>query len=334
MPASIYDIAKAAGVSAATVSNVLNERGRFSEKTRDLVLKVADELGYMPNLSARGLREQRTNTIGIVTPDVSNDFFSSMVLNVERAMHERGYTSFICNTWYRGTDNADYLAELKQRNVDGIFIVGSEPIGDFSVLGSIPCALVDFVYLNRPKRYVSVENDNSRIVADQVELLFEKGCTHPLLLTFDIGEKGSPEDYAYASFTAALRRAGIADPDSHIVTLPHNKSSREEAEDYVNALLDEGREFDGIVCIGDRVALGACQALLGRGILPGGEVKVIGMDNSLYSKLGYLGISTVDRGTDEMVERAVEGMMQMLASEEPAERDVVIPHRIIERETT
>ncbi len=330
MPVSIYDIAKAAGVSAATVSNVLNERGRFSEKTRKLVQQVADDLGYMPNLSARGLRERRTNTIGIVTPDVSNDFFSSMVLNIERAMHERGYTSFICNTWYRSSDNADYFAELKQRNVDGIFIVGTEKVDDFSVLGSIPCALIDFTLEDRPERFVSVENDSSRLVADQTELLFSKGCKKPVLLSFHIGK----DDYARASFTEVLSQKGIDDAGSRIIVLPHNKTSREEAADCTSRLLDEGMDFDGIVCIGDRVALGACQALLDHKMLPGRAVKVIGMDNSLYSKLGYFGISTVDRGTDEMVERAVEGMMQMLGGGDPAERDIVISHRIIERETT
>jgi DNA-binding LacI/PurR family transcriptional regulator len=87
---TIYDIAKLAGVSAATVSNVLNDKGRVSERTRKLVQGIAEEQGYVVNSAAKSLRESRSRTIGVITPDVSNDFFSSIVLHRETLLFARG----------------------------------------------------------------------------------------------------------------------------------------------------------------------------------------------------------------------------------------------------
>ena len=84
---SIRDIAKLAGVSTATVSNVLNEKGSYSDKTRDIVLRIAREQGYVANFAAKSLRESTTKTIALLTPDVSNDFFSTLVLKVEHLLH-------------------------------------------------------------------------------------------------------------------------------------------------------------------------------------------------------------------------------------------------------
>ena len=334
MPVSIYDIAKAAGVSAATVSNVLNDRGRVSEKTRVLVTRVAKEQGYVPNLNARGLRKRSTKTIGIVTPDVSNDYFSSMVLDVERAMHEHGYTSFICNTWYRDAENADYIDELKQRNVDGIFFVGGEQLGDLTILEDTPCAFIDYVYPMRPKRFTIALNNIDKIVYDQTALLIERGCTNPALLMFHPVEKEREESVGIRGFTQSLQDHGIEFDESRLLLTTHDKTSYLVARERMAQKLDEDAGYDGIVCVGDRTALGCCEAIQERGLALGRDIKVIGMDNSLYSRLGSIGISTVERNISRMVKFAVGTMLQMLAGEEPEQQELVVPHRIIERATT
>ena len=109
---SIYDIAQLAGVSTATVSNVLNEKGSYSAKTRDLVLRIAHEQGYVANFAAKSLREASTKTIALLTPDVSNDFFSTLVLRVESLLHESGYTSYICNTGSDAEREERYVRDL------------------------------------------------------------------------------------------------------------------------------------------------------------------------------------------------------------------------------
>lgn len=121
---SIYDIAKAGNVSVATVSNVLNGKGRVSPATRSRITNLAQEMGYVPNLTAKSMRRQQTYTVGIITPDVSNEFHSSIVLEVETQLYEHGYTSYICNSGNDRQRESAYIQNLVQRNVDGLMFVG------------------------------------------------------------------------------------------------------------------------------------------------------------------------------------------------------------------
>ena len=130
---SIYDIAKLAGVSTATVSNVLNEKGSYSEKTRDLVMRIAREQGYVANFAAKSLREASTKTIALITPDVSNDFFSTLVLKVENLLRDRDYSSYICNTGGDCEREARYVRDLVSKQVDGLVYIGGRTSEELSL---------------------------------------------------------------------------------------------------------------------------------------------------------------------------------------------------------
>ena len=126
---SIYDIAKLAGVSTATVSNVLNQKGNYSEKTRELVERIAREQGYVANFAAKSLRAASTKTVAILTPDVSNDFFSTLVLDVEGRLRDAGYSSYICNTANDSERESAYVQGLLSKQVDGIVYIGGTTAG-------------------------------------------------------------------------------------------------------------------------------------------------------------------------------------------------------------
>lgn len=95
---SIKDIAKLSGVSVATVSRVINNNGRFSEETRKKILDVIEETGYQMNFSAKSLRMNKSFSVGILVPDISNYFFSDVVQKIEEELFELGYSTIICNT--------------------------------------------------------------------------------------------------------------------------------------------------------------------------------------------------------------------------------------------
>ena len=107
-----------------------------------------------------------------------------------------------------------------------------------------------------------------------------------------------------------------------------------EAEELVSACLDAGVTFDGVVALGDRVALGVVNALKAHGLRAGRDVRVIGMDNSIYSRICTPPISTVKRHTDEMAERGVEALLAMMGGEAPRETRIVVMHEVVERATT
>ncbi len=102
---SIKDIARMAGVSIATVSRVINKNGKVAKETEKKILKVMEENNYVPNLFAKGIRTRKSTVIGIVVPDISNEFFSQIAQKVQMLFFEKGYASIICNT------NEDYRIE-------------------------------------------------------------------------------------------------------------------------------------------------------------------------------------------------------------------------------
>lgn len=120
---SIKEIAKLTGVSTATVSRVINNNGRFSEKTRKKVQNVIEKYNYEPNRVAKSLRIKKSNTVGIVVPDITNSFFSSTVQQIEAYLFEKGYSTIICNTAHDQEKETKYLKILESEMVDGIIII-------------------------------------------------------------------------------------------------------------------------------------------------------------------------------------------------------------------
>lgn len=327
---SVYDIARIAGVSAATVSNVLNGKGRVSQKTRDKVLQVARREGYVANISAKNLRGGCTRTIGIVTPDVSNDFFSNMILSAEESLHELGYSCFICDT--RGIVSREdaYLQELVQKGADGILFAGGTSALDASrVPDGIPFVCVD----RHCADGITVENDTVAMLRDMTAHLLDLGCMRVAYLNTSTGSAWTEHDPSYVGYVQALRERGLEADPSLAVVGPHLKSSHTEAEGLVSDLLRSGVSFDGIAALGDRVALGALRALEAAGIDVGTEVRLVGADNSLYSRISFPAISSVERHVEEMAYLGAQTLVKVI-NNEAVERQTIVPHEVIARETT
>jgi len=122
---NIYDIAQKAGVSIATVSRVINGNPSVSKKTREKVTKVMDELGYTPNVFARGLMVNSMKTIGVMTVDVRDLYYARAIQTIESVMRLRGYDVILCSTSTDIEEKRKYLKLLLQKSVDGIILVGS-----------------------------------------------------------------------------------------------------------------------------------------------------------------------------------------------------------------
>lgn len=330
---TIYEIARIAGVSTATVSNVLNNKGRFSDETRSRILSIAQSEGYILNLNARNLSVRKTSTVGIVTPDVSNEFFSTIVLEIEGAMRERGLASFICNTGYSTSRTQSCLYELRSRHVDGIFFVGNVPIVDISSLGELPCSFIDHAIEAIPARGFTVGNDLDALLHDQISLLKSHGCQRCTLLSPDMGKKLSPQ--VAERFRRVSRSADVASLRfDEILFVPSDfHGSFGSASAKITELV-ERRDFDGLAVIGDRLAATTCDIMKEHGQVPGKDALVIGADNSVYSKLYHPALSTIERNPALMARAAAGAMSALLAGADPVEQNLVIPHRIVERETT
>ena len=143
---SIKDIAKLANVSIATVSRVINSKGKYSEKTRRKVLKVIRETGYEIDSSAQSLRTNVTHTIGILVPDIKNSFFADLVQKIEEKLFEKEYSTIICNTDKNEQKEKAYLRMLENKKVDGIIVISGSYRHGFhfeSLLKTIPYICID-----------------------------------------------------------------------------------------------------------------------------------------------------------------------------------------------
>jgi LacI family transcriptional regulator len=156
--ATIKDVARAAGVSVSTVSHVLSGNRPISEATRSRVMETIGQLGYRPNRLAQGLVSKSTCSVGLLVPDLANPFFGNIAEAVEIAAHERGYSVILCNTNLDPVREADYLAVLLSRQVDGlIYFPGTRvPNAALSaaVAEGIPVVIVDERIDNLPGVFV------------------------------------------------------------------------------------------------------------------------------------------------------------------------------------
>lgn len=332
---SIYDIAELAGVSTATVSNVLNGKGRVSKATRERVLAIAHEQDYVPNFAAKSLREKRTHSVGIITPDVSNEFYSSIVLQVETRLHEAGYDSYICNSSNNPERELDYVRGLLQKQVDGFVLVSGSADIDASVLGDdVPAVLIDrpSSTVSASPLHVAVGNDVHALVGSMVSTLVSRGCERIVFLMVSMRHDDAPGRLRYQGYADALLEQGLPLYRHLVLETPHKEKSYREAERAIDVLVTSGEPFDGIACMGDRLALGASEALKENNLEPGRDILVMGMDDVLSSRIASPSISSVQRNTDTMAEAGADALLKLLAGDEA--HDVVVPYEVVERETT
>src|SRR5688500_2488772 len=121
-PVTLADIAASAGVTSMTVSRVLNQQGNVKVQTRDRILRVAREMSYRRNNLARGLKRQRTDTIGLVLGDIANPFAAELTRGVREVLEQRGYTLFICISEHSASEDVQAFDSLADHRADGIIV--------------------------------------------------------------------------------------------------------------------------------------------------------------------------------------------------------------------
>lgn len=324
---SIKEIAKLAGVSIATVSRVINDNGRFSEETRQKVLDIIKQSGYQTNIVAKSLRTNISQSIGVIVPDITNEFFSTIVLAIEEYCFLNGYTVFICNTNEDKVKEEKYIQNLVSKNVDGIIYISDYPID--VELGNIPIVCIDRSPTNK-KDLVSIQSDNYLGGFLAGEELAKAGCKNILVL----------KDYRNLSvvknrilgFKDALSKYNIVCNSDLIINIAVNFR---EAEEVTLKLIDEKVLFDGIFTTSDTMALGALMGLRKRKLKVPQVVKLVGYDD--ISAVGYTlpSITSVRQDKEKLGRTAAEIILDMIVNKTvPKEKQNIIPVKLIKREST
>jgi LacI family transcriptional regulator len=330
-PTTMKRIAADLGVSITTVSKVLNNHADIGPATRAKVLARVEELGYRPNAVARSLSLRRSHTLGVVIPDLMHSFFVEVVAGIEAVASARGYGLLLCSSTENPRKERSELEMLRSRQVDGIVLA--------SVHGSHNSELLQRIAMHGA--LVMIDRDDHprvrchRVLTDD-ELVGRMATEHLLAQgRRAIGHlAGPPITHARrreAGYRAALHDAGFDPPESWIV-----RGGFMEADGYqaMQTLLAAEPPIDAVFAANDPAAIGAMQAIWDAGLTVPDDVAVVGAGDIAHGDLLRIPLTTVGWAKEELGRRAAELIFEQLtAREELAFRRVIIPPRMVVRES-
>lgn len=326
---TVRDIAKAAGVSVATVSRVLNSQSGFSPETERLVQETAGRMGY--RIPERKAQSRETEAIALVIPAVNEYFSGSLTRSVENAARKRGYVVILCNAGCDAMYGEEFVGLLKKKLVKGIVACSIPP--DSALLrviweAKLPCVLIDSVSYEYTFPYVKIDDFQGMYAA--TKFLLDRGHRRIAILSGAMEDQvaGGPRMEGYRQ---ALRDAGIA-PSAQLEAFAGDFSYESGRKAFME-LLSREADFTGLVTCSDVVAAAAITAAAKRGIRVPQELSVIGFDNSQIAALLNPPLTSAAQPYQEMGEMAVHLLKKVIEYEGLMESRV-FPVHIVERETT
>jgi LacI family transcriptional regulator len=329
----LSDVAERAGVHPATVSRALSERTRHmvNAATAERVLAAANELGYRPNPIARSLKTNRTFTVAVLLPDLTNPLFPPMVRGIEDALAEAGFTALIANTDNHPDRALAALETMRIRQADGC--IAATATRDDGLLadaaGEMPMVLINRrVMTHAIPAVVADDRSGVRQAVEHLAALGHERIAHaagPQWLSTGADR--------HEAFVAALRGVGL-DPDPKLVSFGEG-FTEEQGAACLNALLDAGAEFSALVAGNDLMALGCYDALVERGLTCPDDVSVVGFNDMPFADKFNPPLTTVRIPHYEMGRRAAGLLLERLATDGTAPGDdIVLPVELVQRAST
>lgn len=301
--ATISDVARAAGVSVATVSHVINETRPVRPDTRRKVLAAVDKLAYRRDGVARSLRRAKTGTIGVLIADISNPFFADLVLGIEAAVHGASdpHTLILCNTEEDAAKEQLYLDLLQEKRVDGIIMA---PIGLGSpasrrlIASGFPIVCVDRMLEGLACDAVVL--DNREAAGRAVRHLLDRG--HRSIAMLRAEQRTDTMDGRAAGWRDALREAGAAASSALVVT---SESRIASAQVAALSLLDLEPRPDAVFTTNNFMTLGLMQAMAERGLRCPEDLAIVGFDDFPWAEAFRPRLTVVAQPAERMGREAV-----------------------------
>ena len=328
---SIVDIAKLAGVSTATVSHVINKSGRFSKETEEKVRNVIEQYGYVSNNTARSLRSSASHTIGLILPNINNDFFSTIAVSIEQFFDYHDYALFICNTDNDPQKERRYFHRLDSMRVDGIIVISCQKMLENDIVSrNIPIVLLDRTPINNMDLPI-VTSDVADGMYQATASLINKGCRNIVFVSSFLATYTSSN--RRQGYIDAMNKYGLpVDPDKMIIQLPEGPSIV-HTETMIYNYISEGNNVDGIICTSDNQAIGAMEGVRRHGLRVPEDVKVFGFDNQLQSRICTPTLSTIERSPSSLGKISSETLLNIIKNK-PFDKKTAINCSIVEREST
>ncbi len=302
---TIYDIAKKAGVSAATVSRILNNKGPISDKTRKKVLSVMKELNYYPNQMARGLQKNHSSVIGVVLPNIANPFFSALVQHIDISCKNRGYKMLLCTAAQETDREEEYVQILKAYGVAGILLRSRFGSSGAFEQGNLPVVSLELNIPGIP--CVCCDNHNGGVLAART--LIQAGSRHPVLF----GENGPAGSFANERLNGFLEECKSHNIEGRLVTLPRETFMDRDFITEVSSLFEKYPDTDGLFAPTDILAARVTSACTALGYHVPEDVQIVGFDGTYISKT--FGTTTIVQPLQSMTDYALDLLLRRIAGE-------------------
>ncbi|MCE5344531.1 MAG: LacI family transcriptional regulator [Eubacteriales bacterium] len=322
---NIYDISEKAGVSIATVSRVLNGSSRVSPKTRERVLAVMAQQGYVPNAFARGLGLKSMKTIGLLCPNASDSYLAQALSYLERAFRGNGYDCLLCCTGKKLLDRTKGVEMLLSKHVDGIVLMGSTFVEEDDAGNNyLRCAAaqIPLVLLNGSFAFDNVYCvlcDDYHATLEATQSLLDSGRRNILYLYHSSNFSGKKKLNGYK---AGLQSRGIPVRDELIRFYTEDKLNVPDVRDFILAIDREGVAFDAVLTSEDVLSVGAAKyARVANRSVPE-SLSIIGYNNSNFCLCCEPELTSVDNKLESLCNQCVSTMLNVLAGQESPQKSL------------
>lgn len=329
MSARIKDVAERAGVSVTSVSRVLNREKYISQQILDKVNQAIKELNYTPSQIARSLKKQKTDTIGVIVPDLTNYFCSTILSSIEESASEYGYNLIVCNIAENLDKELKYLHAVQEMRADGIIIMHQKV--DKRILSFIESATMPILFScvrsPLPDRFSVLINDYQAAL-DATEYLIGLGHCRIAFLGGDL-EDVTAGYSRYQGYLDALNKSAIRlNPDF----IRFGNYKQESGRLMMQEILEQQERPTVVFAASDDMAVGAMNCILDNGLRIPEDISVMGFDDSLFAEAVRPMLTSVQQPVRELGRTSLEYLHNLIQNgSQPDCREVYLPHRIMER---
>lgn len=328
--ASLKDIAKICGVSVATVSKALNNHHDIGEETKENIKKVAKELGYSPNLSARALKTNKTHGIGVLFVDeamsgLTHDYFSSVLDSFKRTAEEAGYDITFINSCKNRVNRMSYLEHSRYRGFDGV-VLACIDFGDPEVIelvqSDIPVVTIDYLFNNR----ISILSDNVTGMKDLLEYIYGMGHRK---IAYIHGAPSAVTSGRLSSFYRTAEGLGLSIPDEYIREAAYRSTSA--TYQVTNELLELDNPPTCIIYPDDFAAFGGINAIREKRLRIPEDISVAGYDGIRAARHLEPKLTTIRQDTDRIGAEAAKKLINLIERPKTTViEQVIIPGTVME----
>ncbi|MCM1197082.1 MAG: LacI family transcriptional regulator [Roseburia sp.] len=328
---SIYDIAKCINVSPTTVSYVINNKGKVSWETRQKVLKAIEELGFVPDTTARSLSTGKSHLIGLFLPldnaavaFTQNPFYVEFLSGIEMGIAEYDYDIVIgCHKNLR-----NFGEWVHSRGLDGVILIGRYPSKTYESIKNlnIPIVLID-VYEEYSKDFYNIRVDDTKGMYDATKYLIQNG--HKKIGFIGAPKRNTIDFKRYVGYEMAMKEAGLAIQPDYLF----DEFATFDSALKVGEKLLEQKNVSAVVCCADIIAIGIIRKFNERNKKVPDELSIVGFDDIQDSKFIYPSLTTIRQDIRLKGELASRTIMQHLNKEKKNETLILLDLNLIERES-